>query len=97
MRTILTASVIGLLTFAIGGAVKYFSDSRSVARDARPAVASANQPNKFTSLAVLPFANESGDEKLDYLSEGLAEDLIRDLGQHTALRRVIALSSARMM
>lgn len=94
MRTILTASVIGLLTFALGGAVKYFSDSRSASRNARPVVASANQPNKFTSLAVLPFANESGDEKLDYLSEGLAEDLIRDLGQNTALR-VIALSSAR--
>lgn len=93
MRTILTASVIGLLTFIMGGAVKYFSDSRSAARSAQPA-APANQPNKFTSLAVLPFANESGDEKLDYLSEGLAEDLIRDFGQNTALR-VIALSSAR--
>ncbi|MBV9034338.1 MAG: protein kinase [Acidobacteriaceae bacterium] len=33
------------------------------------------------TLAVLPFANATGDPNLDYLSEGLSESLINDLSQ----------------
>jgi TolB-like protein/DNA-binding winged helix-turn-helix (wHTH) protein len=33
------------------------------------------------SIAVMPFANESGDPKLDYLSDGLAGDLIESLSK----------------
>lgn len=38
------------------------------------------------SLAVLPFANESGDAKTEYLSEGITESIINSLSQLPRLR-----------
>jgi adenylate cyclase len=38
------------------------------------------------SLAVLPFANLSGDPEQDYFSDGITEDLITDLGKISALK-----------
>jgi adenylate cyclase len=37
------------------------------------------------SIAVLPFANQSGDKEQDYLSDGISEDIITDLGKVSAL------------
>ena len=51
-----------------------------------------NQP-KFSSIAVLPLQNASGDANLDYLSDGLSENLINKLSQIGQLK-VIAQSSA---
>lgn len=40
------------------------------------------------SLAILPFQNASGDEKLDWLGSSLADMLSTDVGQSTQLRTV---------
>lgn len=47
----------------------------------------------ITSIAVLPFRNASGNEELRFLSDGIAGEVVRDLGRIPALR-VIANSSA---
>ena len=46
--------------------------------DARPALARADKP----SIAVLPFANMSGDDEQEYFADGITEDII------TALSRI---------
>lgn len=40
----------------------------------------------FTSLAVLPFENESKDPDAEYLSDGLSESIINNLSRYTDLR-----------
>ena len=47
----------------------------------------------ITSVAVLPFVNGSGDQNLDYLSDGMSENLIDRLSQVPQLK-VIARSSS---
>ncbi len=54
-------------------------------RDARPPT--------IESIAVLPFRNATGNEELRFLSDGIAQDVVRNLGRIPALR-VIASSSA---
>jgi len=55
--------------------------------------ASGGAAGKFRSLAVLPFANLSGDAGQDYLAAGLHEALITDLARLGGLKRVIARGS----
>ncbi|HKP68392.1 MAG TPA: winged helix-turn-helix domain-containing protein [Pyrinomonadaceae bacterium] len=50
---------------------------REQAREANPT---------FSSLAVLPFVNESGDEDLEYIADGLTESLIGRLSEASLLR-----------
>ncbi len=52
------------------------------------------QPQKLTSLVVLPFRNETENEEIAFLSEGLAEDLTRNLGSLNQFE-VISYASAR--
>jgi len=56
---------------------------------APPSVAAAEDRR---SVAVLPFANQSGDAGQDYFSDGITEDLITDLSKLSGLM-VIARSS----
>jgi TolB-like protein/Tfp pilus assembly protein PilF len=69
-------------------------DATSVANqgDAKAVAATlARVPEK--SVAVLPFANESGDPKQAYFSDGLSEELITDLTQISALKVIGKYSS----
>jgi TolB-like protein len=50
---------------------------------------------QITSVAVLPFLNESGDPNTEYLSDGISESLINSLSQLSQLK-VIARSSSFM-
>jgi serine/threonine-protein kinase len=50
------------------------------------------RPSRLDSVAVLPFANATGDAEVEYVADGLTEDLIQQLSQSEDLR-VIARSS----
>jgi serine/threonine protein kinase/Flp pilus assembly protein TadD len=49
----------------------------------------------ITSIAVLPFTNASEDQSIDYLSEGLSENIIDDLSQLPRLKVIARGSSFR--
>ncbi len=53
----------------------------------------ARREEKITSLVVLPFANESRDQTLEYLSDGITESIINNLTQLDSLR-VMARTTA---
>jgi TolB-like protein len=42
--------------------------------------------NRIDSIAVLPFANSTGDANVDYLSDGITEGVINSLSQLSDLR-----------
>lgn len=44
------------------------------------------KPGMIQSLAILPFDNYTGDEKLDYVAAGMHSALIGDMGKLGALR-----------
>ncbi len=48
---------------------------------------------QIESLAVLPFANLSGDPQQEYLADGMTDFLITDLGQMHTLQRIISRTS----
>jgi TolB-like protein/cytochrome c-type biogenesis protein CcmH/NrfG len=48
------------------------------------------------SIAVLPFANMSGDPEQEYFADGMAEDLITDLSKISGLRYVLEGSVRRV-
>ena len=52
-----------------------------------------NRAPASTSLAILPFVNDSGDRELDYLGEGLSESLIIGLSRVPGLK-VVSRDSA---
>lgn len=55
-----------------------------------------SKPNvQGESIAVLPLTNESGDEKQQYFSDGISEDLITALGQFPGLKVIGRTSSFR--
>jgi TolB-like protein/Tfp pilus assembly protein PilF len=58
-----------------------------------PLSATVTNTEQQPSIAVLPFANLSGDKEQEYFSDGLAEELINALAKISGLR-VIARSSA---
>jgi len=77
-RAALLASA--LIVAAVAGGIGYYKYGGS-------------RSQTITSIAVLPFANASGDANTDYLSDGISEDLIDKLSQLPGLK-VIARSSA---
>ncbi len=59
----------------------------------QPAGEGALEPPQKPSIAVLPFANMSGDAEQEYFSDGISEDIITDLSKVSALF-VIARNSS---
>lgn len=71
-------------------AVSDAKESKTTASsESKPALALPDKP----SIAVLPFANMSGDPEQDYFADGMAEDIITALSHFTALF-VIARNSS---
>lgn len=72
-RTIATlVALIAALFLALEAAKFFFSGDTA--------------PQKTITIAVLPFENLSGDPEQDYLSSGLAEDLLTDLSRIGAVK-----------
>jgi len=75
-------AIAGMLVLAIGGVAGYrFFSNR------------ASNSAPITSIAVLPFANETGNADVEYLTDGMSESLINRLSQVPQLK-VIARNSA---
>ena len=79
------AITLSVGAFVIVGVVAFWIEGR--ARRTSVAVM------PIRSLAVLPLANLAGDASLDYLSDGMTDELITGLGQISALR-VISQTTA---
>jgi serine/threonine protein kinase/tetratricopeptide (TPR) repeat protein len=91
-KTLLIAALIGLMTFSFGISAQYFGTSFVN----KPPEISVSAMPKIESLVVLPFENETNNAEIDFLSKGLADDLIRNLGQANAFS-VISLSSSQQI
>src|SRR5213075_510066 len=65
----------------------------SVSLDGPGARSEKQRASKKPSIAVMPFANMSGDPEQEYFSDGITEDIITDLSKVSALS-VIARNSA---
>ena len=76
-RPALIASLL-LLTIIVAGGVYLYRRSDQVAES------SAN--TKVSSIAVIPFANSSGDQNTDYFSDGITESIINSLSELPRLR-----------
>jgi adenylate cyclase len=80
------AATAGLVVAVAAGAWIVGGDS---AKDTRAALAALiggkPSPAARASIAVLPFANQSGDPKRDYFSDGVTEDIINALGRFSGV------------
>jgi TolB-like protein/tetratricopeptide (TPR) repeat protein len=85
-RSFLPWMVIGLLILAVGYIV---TDKFLLSRHAMPAEAAVSDK----SVAVLPFADMSEKKDQEYFSDGLAEELIEQLGKTPGLKVIARTSS----
>ena len=53
-----------------------------------PSTATSTPPAPVASLAILPFHNASGDQKLDWLGSSMAEMLSTDVGESASVRMI---------
>jgi len=65
----------------------------SVSLDGPAARSEKQRPSKKPSIAVMPFANMSGDPEQEYFSDGITEDILTDLSKISGLF-VVARHSA---
>ena len=65
-RGLVIASLAFLVILLVGAGYLYFSRSHN---------------RQIESIAVMPFVNESGNQDIEYLSDGMAETLIGSLSQ----------------
>lgn len=85
------AAVLGLIALA-GGSLLWFSGPDSEPAPESAAISGTGATPATDAIAVLPFANLSGDTEQDYFSDGITNDLITDLSQLSQLL-VIASNS----
>jgi serine/threonine protein kinase/tetratricopeptide (TPR) repeat protein len=69
-----------LAIILVGASITYFAGSNKKAVE---------------SIAILPFANESGDPKSDYVADGMTESLIKNLSQLPKLKVMSLISVLR--
>ncbi|HSM40932.1 MAG TPA: adenylate/guanylate cyclase domain-containing protein [Afifellaceae bacterium] len=67
---------------------------QGVSAGGSPTRQAANPQEDRPTLAVLPFANISGDKEQEYFSDGMTEDLITDLSKLANLRVVSSTTTA---
>ncbi len=84
-RRMMALTAVAVATaLAAGGAAAYFMGRLASTEEA--AAASVRQSTESgLSVAVLVFANQSGDAAQDYFSDGLSEDITRALGRFKEL------------
>jgi TolB-like protein/cytochrome c-type biogenesis protein CcmH/NrfG len=73
-------AIIGLLAIA----VVYFAVDKFVLQDGR--IPAAESTGQVKSIAVLPFANMSGDPEQEFFSDGISEELLNVLAKVKGLR-----------
>ena len=84
LRRALAAGIAALVLLAIGAAASWRLYRPHPAPTAAGAPAAPRLPDK-PSIAVLPFANLSGDPAQDYLADGLTDNLVDALAQNPGL------------
>jgi class 3 adenylate cyclase/TolB-like protein/Tfp pilus assembly protein PilF len=82
-RMVAAAAAVVALALAGVGAVAYFSGQAPVVKEVATAVPAPAEMG--LSVAVLVFANQSGDAGQDYFADGLSEDITRALGRFKQL------------
>lgn len=81
---VLTAALAGIAALSVGAAAAYFV-GRSLQTETVLAAGVAQPVESGLSVAVLLFANQSGDAGQDYFSDGLTEDITQALGRFKEL------------
>jgi TolB-like protein/Flp pilus assembly protein TadD len=76
-------------------AESFYGTASSRSRSLEVASPAASAPIPAKSVAVLPFANESGNQDQQFFSDGLSEDLITALSQFAGLKVINRDSSFR--
>ena len=85
LRRVIAAGTAALILLAIGAAAsRRLYPPHPAPTAAGPPAAPSSLPDK-PSIAVLPFANLSGDPAQDYLADGLTDNLVDALAQNPGL------------
>jgi class 3 adenylate cyclase/Tfp pilus assembly protein PilF len=84
-RTVALAASAFAAALALGGGIAYLADRRAPTDEAAPASSVRQWTESGLPVAVLVFANQSGDAGQDYFSDGLTEDIISALGRFKQL------------
>lgn len=82
-RVAIGVSLVALVALAVAAlAARYFSRSPFRSKSAPPAA-------RIIRLAVLPFANLSGDPSREYFSDGITDEMIAALGRYSPQRLAV--------
>jgi serine/threonine-protein kinase len=92
------AALAGLLISAALLAGVYIRRSKDEASPAfaPPSEAVTRPARKAGSIVILPFSNETGDERFDYVADGLTEDVSRNLRRSNTLVVIDRQSAQRV-